>query len=62
MASRLWASVAAKIVFSFCLVALLIAGCSPTGAKTPAAVTTEKIKTPTEQYAALLKNAKGKSK
>jgi thiol:disulfide interchange protein DsbG len=61
MASRLWASVAPKIVFSFCLVALLIAGCSPKGDKKQAAVTTEKIKTPTEQYAALLKNAKGVS-
>jgi thiol:disulfide interchange protein DsbG len=61
MASRLWASVAPKIVFSFCLVALLIAGCSPKGDKKQAAVTTEKIKTPTEQYAELLKNAKGVS-
>ena len=48
-----------RLCIAICLGAMLVAGCSPKGDSTSAAVPSHVFKTPAEQYAALEKGAKG---
>ena len=50
-----------KLLISLSMGSALFTGCSPKGETSLATVPTELVRTPTEQYAALAKSAKGLS-
>lgn len=59
MPARQWTAVGLTLLIFLSIGTPLIAGCSPKGDALPAAVSTELVRTPAEQYAALTKSAKG---
>jgi thiol:disulfide interchange protein DsbG len=61
MPRRQWTAVGLTLLIASSIGTPLIAGCSPKDDAPPAAASTELVRTPAEQYAALAKGAKGVS-